>query len=617
MTGAPALPLRPHRPATRAAVALVAVLLAVGFGLLFSARPAAAHASLIGSDPSDGARLDTNPDRITLTFTENVSSGLGAVRVLDANGDRVDRGDVSGAGAEVSVGLDDLDDGPYIVAWRVVSADSHPIHGSFTFVVGDGERRIDSELARQLLGDDDSGPWKLAGTAARYLAYGGVLVAVGLALFTAFVHDGGPERSLLRRIVRVAAGIGAAGLLLELPPRAALATGLGPDSLFEDGVARQLLGDRVGITIGVILLALLLLAVEGGRDKVVAVLAVVGVSVAFALSGHTATTSPAALSLASDSAHVAAAAAWIGGVVGCLVVVVRRLRHGGSSAAVVVRFSGLASVALVAVAVAGLALGWSEVRSMQALGTTTYGRLLMVKVAVVGVLAFIGAWNRYRVVPVLDADLARTAGDAGHDDTADAGPGATGGLDAGSDPATADGVDTGRAPADAQTATDDATDAAPEGDDPATLSPTVARHLRTTLGAEAALMALVLLLTAFLVDVTPARSAVAAPFAASAPLGSGTLEIDVEPTRAGPTTMHIYAYDETGQLRDLPDVELRFSLPAADVTGLVRVPETTGTGHWTYQGDDLSVGGLWTIEFVARPTVFDEESASFEVQIQP
>lgn len=568
--------------ANRVVLALAALLLVLGVGVVADARPAGAHAALSTTDPADGARLDAAPERITLTFTENVSSGLGAIRVLDADGDRVDRGDVDGSGTEVSVGLDDLEDGPYIVAWRVVSADSHPIHGSFTFVVGDGERRIDSELARQLLGDDDSGPWKLAGTAARVLGYAGTLVAVGLALFTAFVHDRGPERPRLRKLVRIAAAVGAAGVLLELPPRAALATGLGPGSLFEDGVAGQLLGDRVGITIAVVLFVLLFLAVEGGRDRIMAAVAVVAVGVAVALSGHTATTSPQALALVSDATHVIAATTWIGGVVGCLVVVLHRRRHGGSPAAVVVRFSGIATGALVAVAAGGLALGWSEVRSMQALGTTAYGRLLMVKVAIVGVLAFLGAWNRYRIVPVLDADLARAASSEAPDDV--------------------DGV----SPAD------------PDVDDtPATLSPPVARQLRTTLTAEAVLMAIVLVLTAFLVDVTPARSAVAAPFAATAPMGTGTVEIDVDPTRAGPTTIHVYAYDDAGQLRELPDVEMRFSLPAADVTGLVRIPEPTGPGHWTYEGDDLSVGGLWTIEFIARPTVFDEESALFEVQIQP
>ncbi|HEV7721204.1 MAG TPA: hypothetical protein VGO60_07965, partial [Iamia sp.] len=125
-------------------------------------------------------------------------------------------------------------------------------------------------------------------------------------------------------------------------------------------------------------------------------------------------------------------------------------------------------------------------------------------------------------------------------------------------------------------------------------------------------------LTAFLVDVTPARSAVAAPFADSAPLDDGRVDIDVDPTRAGRTTIHVYVYDEGGQLRDLPEgIELVFALPSSDISGLERAPDPTGPGHWTLVGDDLSIGGTWTIEVVARVSLYEEQTASFTVAIQP
>ncbi|HEX7131431.1 MAG TPA: hypothetical protein VF228_02600, partial [Iamia sp.] len=116
----------------------------------------------------------------------------------------------------------------------------------------------------------------------------------------------------------------------------------------------------------------------------------------------------------------------------------------------------------------------------------------------------------------------------------------------------------------------------------------------------------------------PARSAVAAPFADSAPLGDGRVDLDVDPTRAGRTTIHVYAYGEDGQLLDVPEgIELVFALPSSDISGLERVPEPTGTGHWTLVGDDLSIGGTWTIEVVARVSLFEEQTATFTVPIQP
>jgi copper transport protein len=541
---------------------VVAALAALALVAAWPAAPAGAHAELVSTNPADGASLDAAPATVELSFSEDVSATLGGVRVLDRAGERVDRGSVEDRGDVVTVGIEDLADGAYIVAWRVVSADSHPIHGSFTFTVGDGAERIDDDLAASLLGDDGDGPWKVVGAGTRFLGDGGALLTAGLAVFLAHAHDRGPERPALRRLLRVAAGVGAVGILAELPVRAALATGLGPDSLTEPGVAGQLLGDRVAIGMAVALLTLLFLAVDGGGDRLLAGGGVIALGVALAIAGHTATTSPELLAVGSDAVHVAAASVWFGGVVGCLAVVAARRRAGTSPALVVVRFSGVAAVALGAVVVGGAALGWTQVRSLDALTSTSYGRLLIAKVVVVGLVALLGGVNRSRLVPVLERDR--------------------------------------------------------DADEPSGPGVAAAGIIRRTLAAEAVLLVVVLGVTAFLVDVTPARSSVAAPFAASADLGDGRVEIDVDPTRAGRTTIHVYAYDEGGQLLDVPEgVELVFALPASDISGLERVPEPTGRGHWTLVGDDLSIGGTWTIEVVARVSLYDELTATFTVPIQP
>ncbi len=521
---------------------------------LWPASPAGAHAELVGTTPGDGARLTEAPTEVTLTFNEGVSAALGAVRVLDREGRRVDTGDVEARGPVVSVGLEDLDDGAYVVAWRAVSADSHPIHGSTTFVVGDTAERLSDDLVQSLIGGGGDGGWRIVGMATRLAAYGGALLATGLAVFLTWAHDGGDERSRLRRVLRVAAGVGALGLLAELPVRAALATGLGPRSLTETGVARQLLGDRVGIGLVVALLTLLFVAVDGGRDRIVAAGATVALAVALALSGHTATGSVVVATVA-DAAHVAAGAVWFGGLVGCALVARSRRGVAGGATPVVLRFSGPAAVALAGVTVGGAVLGWTQVRSLDALTSTPYGRLLIAKVVVVGLAAAIGGLNRLRLLPVLQhtPDHARAT----------------------------------------------------------TL-------LRRAVGAEAALLLLVIGATAVLVDVTPAKDSVAGPYAAAAPLGDGRVEIDVSPTRAGRTTIHVYAYDAGGDPLPVPDgLSLVMSLPANEVTGIERRPVPTGTGHWTLLGDDLSIGGTWTIEVVARVSDFEQETATFTVPIRP
>lgn len=553
-----------RRPARRVAL-LVAGLVVVLAGAMLAPSPVAAHAALAATTPTDGDRVQASPAQVDLVFTEGVSATLGAVRVLDASGDRVDRGSVDAGGDRVTVALrDDLADGAYIVAWRVVSADSHPIKGSFTFNVGDVDARIDQTVLDAIAGGDGDGPWRAAGSLTRLFGYGGALVAVGLGVFASFVHRGDDERSRLRRLLRAAAVVGAVGVLAELPVRAALATGLGPDALTAPGVLDQLLADNVGVSMAVTLLALLFVSVDGGGDRLIAAGCTVAVGVAVAVSGHTATTSPLALAVGADAVHVAAAAVWVGGLVGGLVVVVAaRGRGSGAWTEVVVRFSGVAGVSLAAVTLAGAALGWTQVRSLEALVTTPYGRLLLAKVAVVGAVALLGGINRYRLVPLL-----QPAADA---------------------------------------------DSAVVGD-----HARVGRLLRRTLAAEVALLALVIGLAAVLVDVTPARASVAAPFFGSEPLGEGRAEVDIDPTRTGRTTMHIYLYDSAGDSLEVAEgVKVRFSLPSADIEGLERVPLTTGPGHYTLVGDDLSISGTWVVELVARTSLYDEDTARFEVAIQP
>src|SRR5215831_4652541 len=106
--------------------------------VLVTAGPAAAHATLESTSPADGEHLDKAPSQVTLTFSEDIGAPPGAVRVFNAQGHRVDNGDVSARDNTATVKLDSIGDGGYIVTWRVISADSHPVNGAFTFTVGNG-----------------------------------------------------------------------------------------------------------------------------------------------------------------------------------------------------------------------------------------------------------------------------------------------------------------------------------------------------------------------------------------------------------------------------------------------------------------------------------------------
>jgi copper transport protein len=115
------------------------VALAVVAGVLLAlagAGPAAAHAELLSTDPVDGAVLADAPAEIVLTFNEPVVVRDGAVRLFTGAGRDVDARPRA-VDTRVVIGLPDrLPDGTYVLSWRVVSADSHPVAGGFSFSVG-------------------------------------------------------------------------------------------------------------------------------------------------------------------------------------------------------------------------------------------------------------------------------------------------------------------------------------------------------------------------------------------------------------------------------------------------------------------------------------------------
>src|SRR5262249_8918471 len=127
----------------------------VGALIVAGASPAFAHATLLTTEPQPGGRFESSPPAVSLRFDEPVEVTLGGIRLFDGKSNRIDIGaphHPQGSGNQVKSSLPKLDDGTYVVTWRVTSADSHPIQGAFTFQVGTaGGVKNANALARQLL----------------------------------------------------------------------------------------------------------------------------------------------------------------------------------------------------------------------------------------------------------------------------------------------------------------------------------------------------------------------------------------------------------------------------------------------------------------------------------
>lgn len=144
---------------------------------------AGAHATLESTTPARGASLHEPPAQIVLHFNEAVEGNFGAIRVFDGRGERVDAGNAfhpDGEGSDLAVKVKPgLKDGTYTATYRIVSADSHPIAGGYTFSIGHGgatSATVDELLA------DDAGSGSVTATAfgaARAVQYAAIALALG------------------------------------------------------------------------------------------------------------------------------------------------------------------------------------------------------------------------------------------------------------------------------------------------------------------------------------------------------------------------------------------------------------------------------------------------------
>ncbi|MGE3361525.1 MAG: copper resistance protein CopC [Acidimicrobiia bacterium] len=382
----------PRGRAVRWAVALVlaAVLLVLG------ATPAGAHAELAGTEPSAGEVLDEAPAEIVLRFTEDVDPLPGGIRLVRSDGSDVgaEVGTVDGDGSTIRlVPGEALAPDAYVVAWRVTSADSHPVRGAFTFQVGDAGRDT-AALVNRLLSQESG----MAGagavlTVGRWGSYAGLLLVAGWCGLAAL----GRAALLRRRWLLGAAVLGAMGTAVMLAGQAvalrsswSAAVSVGAWSDVVATRAGGWWGLRLALAVGLVAA----LAVEVGwqlvRRRAVAGVAAVAVCVVTSLGGHAQSGRWVAVGFAATVLHLAAAALWCAG----LVTAVSLARRPDALGPFLRWFSGVALASVAALVLSGALNSARQVGAWSLVFDTDYGRLLAVKVVVVAAVVALALLSR-------------------------------------------------------------------------------------------------------------------------------------------------------------------------------------------------------------------------------
>lgn len=406
-----------NRPA-----ALLAFLFALSVGLLANGI-ATAHAQYVTSSPADCAIEPSPPTQVTISLTEAVQSNTGSIRVTNATGVRFDVPPVrlSPDDRTLSVALAPNGPGTYTVNWTAVSAvDGHFTRSSFVYAVQNPDGTFQQILLCSGASATEASVSPVE-VGLRFLGFLGVAVVLGVAVLGNFMWlPAGRDPDVLAarayrlgfpvllNVGRIAAFIFAASMAGLF----ALSTGLEGTSAAQGLLASPYVQSVAArLAIAGILFVLLSRAFAQSRNETPAQtawtvqvcvgLALVAILVGSAATHAAATPALPGIGIAADAAHLVGVSLWVGGLAGIVAVrgILREPEAASLARIVLGRFSRLAAYAVALVLTGGLVLSLLLVGSWEALLGTSYGWVVLGKVALFTPMIALGAFNRYRLIP--------------------------------------------------------------------------------------------------------------------------------------------------------------------------------------------------------------------------
>ncbi len=363
----------------------------IALAALIAPASAAAHATLIGTTPADGAVLDRAPQSVRVEFDDRIHVANGNAAVANAGNASVLDGAPRATGHTLVLPLrTELADGSYSVRWSIVSEDGHREQGVLAFAVGGGSASPHSVLGA-------SAPLSWSNLVLRTLFFFGALAAAGATVFLLLTRRvlGDRIRTPLAHLLffaLLAAFLGGSGMIHGAPPG-----------------TRFILVIKVAITIALVGGAAAALAPTVPLLLYVAGACSLALLAAPTLAGHALDRDqPRVLAPLVDAAHITAAAVWLGGLLSLVYVVPRASDHGAARSAVVRRFSSAALVAVIVLGLSGIVRALTELSAVHQIWTTSYGQTLLVKTSLFAPLVGLGWLNRTLLIGAF-ARLRRSA----------------------------------------------------------------------------------------------------------------------------------------------------------------------------------------------------------------
>jgi copper transport protein len=390
------------------------------------ALPAAAwaHAALVRTIPRANVVLNRPPPVVLLTYSEAVEPRFAAVSVTNAGGRQETSGPPHRSASDpktLVVPLKRVGEGWYLVYWRVISVDGHPVRSAFTFAVGPSPGP-QPQFVIPSISETAATPRLIA---ARSIVFVSLMAAIGLFILRIAI-----ARPVVRRVpgsrlrsVSIAFGVASLVALVAIPVYVLMATAqFALRSAFDLGVlvpevrasafGRGMLDLELVFALFVVAagLALWIDRPEREQRSIAEILSVLGALAGAAASlvvpglvGHAAQTSPRGAMLLFDWLHLSAGSVWVGGLIGLLVLwrsfpVARRV---AGLVVCVPRFSNVAFGSVLVLIGSGIGASLYHLPTLASLWETSYGQTLLVKIGLLSTALLLAAWNLLRTRPRL------------------------------------------------------------------------------------------------------------------------------------------------------------------------------------------------------------------------
>jgi copper transport protein len=557
--------------------------------LLLLAQTASAHANLVRSEPVAGALLDVAPKELRLEFSEELDPSFSRVQLFDSKNQLINAGPGlidAAAPTVLRLALGELPKDSYTAIWRSRSAvDGHITEGSVPFGVGVAVNSTSLIPALDAPDPATESPPPLD-TVARWLSLLVATIALGglpfgmlvwrpaFRAWSATADDGGHLAAddamtrLIRRLILIGGGLFLLTNALFLLSQAATAAGV-PLAQAVGAPALQLLGSRTGqLILARVLLTLVILGLAWRLPKAaagaawpwwVAITLVGAVMLTFSLSAHGAAEQHgAALAITLDWLHVVAMIVWLGGLIP-LVFATRVARRNPAQtlplALLIPRFSRLAVACVATLTLTGIYSYYLHINQLDLLAATTYGRALLIKLGLFGLLFLLGVVNLLILSPRL-----RSSGNQ--------------------------------------------------------LAHRFGSNVRIELVTGALLLLAVGAMTSVAPSKTAWDQHERQGLAQAATLGDVQLTLRVAPAQIGDNEWAVDVADKRPGAQAAPaKVLLRFDMQGMTMGVLQSETQTTDKARYTTRGSFTSMGGRWNVEVVLRRAGFDDVTHTFQLDI--